>query len=133
MGDRRCDASPRLSGNAFIPQDDFERGQARVRLVQRRAIENHLGSIHAIALANLAELTGNLALAYAMPDDARFIVTSLAIDYVKKARGSIEAICKCTPPDSSERREYPLEVHISDAHGALVASAHIRTLVSPVT
>jgi uncharacterized protein (TIGR00369 family) len=110
----------------------LEPGHARVRLSQRRAIQNHLGSIHAIALANLAELTGNLALAYSLPDDARFIVTGLSIEYTKKARGRIEAVCRCVPPDGSERREYPLEVHISDAHGARVASAVIKTLVSPV-
>jgi len=35
---------------------------------------------------------GNVALAYSLPDDGRFIVSGLEIEYVKKARGTITAI-----------------------------------------
>src|SRR5687768_6802311 len=37
-------------------------GWAQVEMADRRGLRNHLSSIHAIALANLAELTGNVAL-----------------------------------------------------------------------
>jgi uncharacterized protein (TIGR00369 family) len=110
----------------------LEHGFARVQLAERRAIQNHLKSIHAVALVNLAELTGNLALAYTLPDDARFIVTALSIEYSKKARGVIEATCRTEPPKTSERREYELRVEIEDQSGARVASAVLKTLVSPI-
>lgn len=109
----------------------LESGRARVRLRDRRGVRNHLDSIHAIALANLAELTGNLALVYSLPRDGRFIVKSLAIDYLKKARGDIFADCQCEPLQSSERREYELSVLLTDSSGALVAQARLTTLVSP--
>src|SRR5690606_20224319 len=107
----------------------LEPGYAKVQLDERRAIRNHLNSIHAIALANLGELTGNLALVSALPDDARFIVTKLAIEYKKKARGRIIAECRCQPPESSERREYELEVALRDKVGAEVARVVLTTLV----
>jgi acyl-coenzyme A thioesterase PaaI-like protein len=107
----------------------LEPGYAKVQLEERRAIRNHLSSIHAIALANLGELTGNLAIACALPDDGRFIVTKLAIEYKKKARGRIIAECRCDPPTSAERREYQLEVALRDASGADVASVVLTTLV----
>jgi uncharacterized protein (TIGR00369 family) len=109
----------------------LESGCARVRLRDRRGVRNHLDSIHAIALANLAELAGNLALVYTLPRDGRFIVKSLAIEYLKKARGNIVAECRCEPIQSSERREYELSVLLTDANGALVAQARLTTLVSP--
>lgn len=107
----------------------LEPGYAKVQLDERRAIRNHLSSIHAIALANLGELTGNLALACALPDDGRFIVTKLAIEYKKKARGRIIAECRCDPPTSAERREYQIDVALRDASGADVASVVLTTLV----
>ena len=106
-------------------------GYSRVRLADRRAVRNHLDCVHAIALANLAELTGNLALSYSMPDDARFIVAGMSIEYLKKARGTIVGECECTIPDSSERREYPTPVTMRDEHGEIVATATLRTLVGP--
>lgn len=110
----------------------LEPGYAKVRLDERRAVRNHLRSIHAIALSNLAELTGNLALAYSLPEDSRFIVTKLCIEYKKKARGSIVAECRCEPPRSSERQEYELHIALTDQSGVVVASAVLTTLVSPV-
>ena len=64
-------------------------GYAEVVMQDKRAVRNHLDCVHAIALANLAELAGNVALAYSLPDDARFIVSGIEIEYVKKARGTI--------------------------------------------
>ncbi|MCC6522658.1 MAG: DUF4442 domain-containing protein [Polyangiaceae bacterium] len=106
-------------------------GYARVRLADRRSVRNHLRCVHAIALANLAELTGNAALAYSLPDDARFIVAGMSIEYVKKARGVITAECDCPVPTSSERREYAVPVSMKNAAGEEVARATLRSLVGP--
>ena len=37
-------------------------GHAEVEMADRRSVRNHLDCVHAIALANLAELAGNVAL-----------------------------------------------------------------------
>jgi acyl-coenzyme A thioesterase PaaI-like protein len=106
-------------------------GWAQVELADRKAIRNHLDCIHAVALVNLAELTGNVALAYALPDDARFIVAGIEIEYTKKARGTLTATTDCPIPTSSERRQYDVPVTIHDAAGDEVARAVLHTLVGP--
>lgn len=74
----------------------FGEGSAVVSMADRRAVRNHLNSIHALALANLGELTANLALITLCPERGIFIVTRLETDYIKKARG--ELICTCDIP-----------------------------------
>ena len=106
-------------------------GHARVELEDRRHVRNHLKCIHAIALANLAELAGNSALAFSMPGDARFIVSGLSIDYKKKARGKVVAEASCPPIESNERAEYEVQVTIRDGAGDVVATSVLKTLVGP--
>lgn len=110
---------------------ELERGRSVVRLEDRRGLKNHLRSLHAVALVNLAELTGNVALAYSLPDDGRFIVAGLSIEYVKKARGTITATCELEPPATSERREIEVPVVMRDAAGDVVARATLRSLIGP--
>jgi hypothetical protein len=97
----------------------------------RKGLRNHLQSVHAVALVNLAELTGNVALAYSLPDDARFIVSGLSIEYLKKARGTLTAVSDCPVPASNQRREYEVPVSIRDQSGDEVARAVLRSLVGP--
>ena len=106
-------------------------GFAQVVMPDRRAVRNHLQSVHAAALANLAECAGNMALAYSLPDEARFIVTGLEIEYVKKARGPITALAECQVPGSAARAEYPISISLRDGSGEEVARVLLHSLVGP--
>lgn len=112
--------------------DELRDGYARVVMRDRRAVRNHLRSVHAVALLNLAEVTSGLALTYALPADSRAILTGLTIDYLKKARGNLTAEAMLDPPKTSERQEYEFESRIRDEGGDLVAIARARWLVGPV-
>lgn len=110
---------------------ELEPGRARVAIRERHAIRNHLRSVHAVALVNVAELAGNLAALASMPADARFIVLGLSIEYLKKARGTIVAHADTEPVTTSAKREYEIPVELTDDVGDVVARATIRTLVGP--
>lgn len=106
-------------------------GYAEVRMFDKPSVRNHLACVHAIALANLAELTGNIAISYSLPDDARFIVAGMSLEYLKKARGTLRATSECPVPATSERNEFVVPVSIWNALGEEVTRAELRTLVGP--
>ncbi|MCA9609648.1 MAG: DUF4442 domain-containing protein [Myxococcales bacterium] len=110
---------------------ELREGYARVELRDRRKVRNHLDCVHAIALANLAELTGNVAVAYTLPDDARFIVKGMSIEYLKKARGTIYGSSTCPKIEDAAERDFEIEVSLTNRAGEEVARAVLQTLVGP--
>jgi acyl-coenzyme A thioesterase PaaI-like protein len=106
-------------------------GYAEVQMADRRAVRNHLDCVHAIALANLAELAGNVALMYSLPDDARFIVSGMEIEYTKKARGTITAVGEPPVPRTANRVQLDVPVVLRDASGEQVARAVLHSLIGP--
>ena len=106
-------------------------GYARVAMRDRRAVRNHLDSVHAVALTNLGEVATGLALHYGLPSHARAILTKLSIDFLKKGRGSLEAEADAPVPSGHDRVELTLYTTIRDQSGDEIARVTAHWLVGP--
>lgn len=120
------------SGSVGARVEALAPGSAVVSLRDRRAVRNHLGSVHAIALVNLAELTSGMAMLTAAGNDVRGIVTGLTITYHKKARGPLLATSVVTVPRVTEPTPWTVTATIHDASGEAVAEASVQWLLGPV-
>lgn len=107
-------------------------GYAKVRMADRRAVRNHLDSVHAIALANLGEMTTGLAMLAGLPSGMRAIPVRLSISFLKKARGPLVAEARCEVPGNGATGEYDFDSVISDASGDVVARTTVRWRLGPV-
>ncbi|MGQ0813728.1 MAG: hotdog fold domain-containing protein [Gemmatimonadota bacterium] len=110
-----------------------EPGFARVEIDDRRRIRNHLSSIHAIAIANVGELTGGLAMTATLPPDVRSILTGLNVEFKKKARGTLTAECRCVVPQVIEPMEYELTSSVFDAERTEVATVTATWRLAPAS
>jgi acyl-coenzyme A thioesterase PaaI-like protein len=104
---------------------ELEPGRAVVQLSDRRAVRNHLRSIHAIALANLGELASGLAAAAAMPEGVRGIPTAITVEYLQKARGTLTATGSATLPPVAEPTTAEVRADIRDSTGATVTTVRV--------
>jgi len=109
----------------------LEPGRVEIHLRDRRRVRNHLKSIHAAALMNLAEMSGGLLATASMPPGSRMIITGAEIEFVKKARGRLRSIGTCAIPETADRAEYAANITIRDADDDEVAAAKVRFLIGP--
>ncbi|SVE42314.1 uncharacterized protein METZ01_LOCUS495168 [marine metagenome] len=56
-----------------------------VFMKKRRAVTNHLKTVHAIAMCNMAELAGGLMTEVSLPQGKRWIPSGTTVKYLKKA------------------------------------------------
>lgn len=107
-------------------------GYCEVRIKDRRAVHNHLGSVHAIAMCNMAELAGGMATEVTIPADARWIPVGMTVEYLRKARGDLRAVASLDPiPAHADGVDVITKVIILDTSDQPVMTAAITMRVSP--
>ncbi len=111
----------------------LEPGRGIATLAHRRRVTNHLGTVHAIALCNLAEFVGGLACDVSIPPSMRWIPKGMTVAYLRKAVGRMRAIATPAfpPRDAEAGYELPFEVVVEDPAGDVVFRATIAMWVSP--
>lgn len=119
------------TGSMGARVEELRPGYARVTLRDRRRVRNHLRSVHAVALLNLAEAATGLAVNFALPEGGRSILRALSMEYHKKARGLLTAEATAPVFTDAAEREIEVETAIRDQAGDVVATAKARWLIGP--
>ena len=111
--------------------EELRPGYARVAMRKRRAITNHIGTVHAIAMCNLAELAAGTMTEVSIPDSMRWLPKGMQVEYLKKAQGDVHAVATTPEITAGPAREVPVRVDVTDRAGEVVCRATITMWVSP--
>lgn len=111
----------------------LEPGRCEVTAPNRRSSHNHLGTYHAIASCNLAELAGGLMTEATIPSTHRWIPAGMTVEYLAKAATDMRAVAVLEEvPDFGDQPftlVVPVDVHTAD--GTVAVRARISMHVSP--
>ena len=111
---------------------DLEPKLCRVTMKKRRAVENHIGTVHALAMGNLAELAAGMVSEVSVPDSMRWLPRGMTIEYLRKAESDVTATARLDKSEWSGAAEnVAVPVSIVDATGTEVVRAVITMYVSP--
>ena len=104
----------------------------QLRIVKRRRVMNHIGTVHAIAMCNMAELAGGTMAEVTVPSTHRWIPKGMTVEYLKKATTDLRAFAvPVAPSDWSTAGEYQVQVVVQDDKEEAVFRALITMWVSP--
>src|SRR6185295_16570106 len=103
----------------------LEHGRCEASIRDRRKVHNHIGTVHAIALCNLAELTAGVMTDASLPKGMRWIPKGMTVRYLKKASGTLRGVATPTIAlvASDTGYELPVNVDVFDPAGERVFHA----------
>jgi acyl-coenzyme A thioesterase PaaI-like protein len=110
---------------------ELRTGLCKVAMSRRRRVENHLGSIHALALGNLCELAAGMVTEVTTPPGTRWIPRGMTIEYLRKAESEVCATARLDKSDWSAAGNVAVPVSVADKNGNEVVRAVITLHIAP--
>lgn len=114
----------------------LEPGRGVATMADRWGVRNHLGTVHAIAICNLAELAAGTTIEMSLPETHRWIPRGMQVSYLARARGRLTAVATIedlTGLGADEARDVVVPVDITDPAGQVVVHADITMWITPAT
>jgi acyl-coenzyme A thioesterase PaaI-like protein len=109
---------------------ELKPGYCEITMKNRRSVQNHIKSVHAIAMCNISELTAGSMLEATLPRTMRWIPKSMHVDYLKMAKTDLTAVCEISTKGLETPQELPMTVHVTDTNGVEVFRAVIMMYIS---
>ena len=111
--------------------EEFRPGFSRVSMKKRRAVENHIATVHAIAACNLAECGAGTLMEASLPATMRWLPKAMYVQYLKKCETDLTAECTAADFGEGVARDVIVKVDVKDTNGNIVVHADITMYVSP--
>jgi acyl-coenzyme A thioesterase PaaI-like protein len=109
----------KFAGTTGIKIKFVSHEQVEITLANKKKVQNHIGGVHAVAAALLAESATGIVFGMNVPDDSVPLLKSMNIEYQRRMQGSLTAVAKITETQrqailQQEKGDMMIAVEITD-------------------
>lgn len=100
----------------------LDKDQVEIELANKKKIQNHIGGVHAIAAALLAESATGIVFGINLPDSQLPLLKSMKIDFLRRMEGGLKATASISTEQvqqikGQDKGDLMIEVQITDESG----------------
>jgi len=111
-----------MVGSANIRYLEVSHSKVVVKIENHRAMQNHIGQVHACAMALIAETATGFVTGMNVPDSCIVLIKSLKIDFKRPSKGAMIATATLTDEQQklmqgTEKGETLVSVRVTDESG----------------
>ena len=118
-------------GSIFPHVIEIRPGYCCVEMKERKAVHNHIGTIHAIAMCNLCEIAMGMVSEATVIPPLRWIPKGISVQYLKKGKGKLTATCE-VDPKLIKPGDIDFPVQIKDEKGDIVVKGIIPVYITEI-
>lgn len=112
----------KFTGTTGIKIEELTQKNAVITLKNKKSVQNHIGSVHAVASILIAESATGYLIGMNVPDSSVPVIKTIKADYVKRAKGDMKAVASLTDKQveqirTQEKGETVVKVTVTDADG----------------
>jgi len=109
---------------------ELKPGYSEWSMKKRRSVENHIGTVHALAMGTLCELAAGTLIEVSLSNRKRWIPKEMHIEYLAKANTDLRALAVISDQALDTTGDTPVVVNVIDLDGTVVVRAKINMWVS---
>ncbi len=109
----------KFAGTAKVRVEKLTEREAVVYIANRKRVQNHIGGVHAAAMALLAESATGFVCGMNVPDDKVLVIKSMKVEFLKRSTGSMRAVARLSDDQineilTTEKGDVDVEVTVTD-------------------
>ncbi|EFQ82458.1 hypothetical protein HMPREF0063_12440 [Aeromicrobium marinum DSM 15272] len=111
--------------------DEMRPHFAQLTLPKRRSVQNHIGTVHAIAVCNGLEAAMGLLAEATTPAGHRWLPKGMEVSYLAKSDSDLVCTAETSEADWSAAPDVPVTVRATRRDGTVVVEGTIHLWVTP--
>lgn len=120
----------RFAGTAGTRVEKLTPNECVIVMRNKKKVQNHIGSVHAAAMALMAESATGFITGLSVPDSRILVVRNLELEYKRRASGDMKAVASFSDEQvafikNTEKGDIEVPIKITDSTGQETAIARM--------